>query len=104
MRWALPFYEKSPAQRFAEQLDLSGGEQLFSGCSAICPWYGEVIQNRKYFMKKIIERPLDILNPSQLLVLATGQSPVALELARCRRNRYFPEDGLGWIECVIGRM
>jgi len=81
MRWALPFYEKSPAQRFAEQLDLSGGEQLFSGCSAICPWYGEVIQNRKYFMKKIIERPLDILNPSQRLVLATGQSPVALELS-----------------------
>jgi len=63
MRWALPFYEKSPALRFAEQLDLSGGEQLYSGCSAICPWYGEVIQNRKYFMKKIIERPLDILKP-----------------------------------------
>ena len=27
-----------------------------------------------------------------------------MELARCRRNRYFPRDGLGWIECVMGRM
>ena len=81
MRWALPLYEKNPAQRFVEQLDLSGGEQLYSGCSAICPWYGEVIQNRKYFIKKIIERQLDIRNPSQLLVLAAGQSPVALELS-----------------------
>ena len=27
-----------------------------------------------------------------------------MELARCRRNRYFPRDGLGWIECVMGMM
>jgi O-methyltransferase involved in polyketide biosynthesis len=81
MRWALPLYEKSPVQKFVRRLDLSGGEQLHSRCSAICPWYGEVIQNRKFFVKKIIERQLDIQNRSQLVVLAAGQSPAALELA-----------------------
>jgi O-methyltransferase involved in polyketide biosynthesis len=81
MKWAMPLYEKSTALRFVNRLDLSGGEQLYGGCNAICPWYGEVIQNRKYFIKKIVERQLDIRNPSQLLVLAAGQSPLALELA-----------------------
>jgi O-methyltransferase involved in polyketide biosynthesis len=64
-----------------KKLDLSGGEQLYSRCNAICPWYGEVIQNRKYLIKMIVERQLDLRNPSQLLVLAAGQSPLALELA-----------------------
>jgi O-methyltransferase involved in polyketide biosynthesis len=81
MRWALPLYEKSPAQIFVRQLDLCSGEELFSRCDAICPWYGEVIQNRKSFLKRIIERRLDIWGSSQLVVLAAGQSPLALELA-----------------------
>jgi O-methyltransferase involved in polyketide biosynthesis len=98
MRWAMPIYERSPALRFIKRLDLSVGEQLYSACNAICPWYGEVIQNRKYFIKKIIERQLDIQNPSQLLVLAAGQSPLALELALERPSqigRAFEADASG---------
>jgi len=63
------------------QLDLCSGEELYSRCDAICPWYGEVIQNRKSFIKKIIEKRLEILGSGQLVVLAAGQSPLALELA-----------------------
>jgi O-methyltransferase involved in polyketide biosynthesis len=81
MRWALPLYEKSPARIFVRQLDLSSGEELYSRCDAICPWYEEVIQNRKSFIKKIIERRLDICGTCQLVVLAAGQSPLSLELA-----------------------
>jgi O-methyltransferase involved in polyketide biosynthesis len=80
MRWAMPLYEKSTAQSYVRQLDLSSGDELYSECNAICPWYGEVIQNRKYFIKEIIERQLDIRNRSQLVVLAAGQSPLAMEL------------------------
>lgn len=95
--WSLPLYSKSPApvRRFVEMLDLSAGEELLRRCDEICDWYGEVILNRKYFIKHLVERLLAeeeekvgeekaeeqaVRGKFQIVILAAGKSPLALEL------------------------
>lgn len=92
--WSLPLYAKSPApvRRFVEMLDLSRGEDLLRRCNEICDWYGEVILNRKHFIKHLIERLLAegeeekkagekaAEGKVQIVILAAGKSPLALEL------------------------
>ena len=95
--WSLPLYAKGPApvRRFVEMLDLSAGEDLLRRCDAICDWYGEVILNRKYFIKHLVERLLAeeeekvgeekaeeqaVSGKFQIVILAAGKSPLALEL------------------------
>ncbi len=95
--WSLSLYSKSPApvRRFVEMLDLSAGEELLRRCDEICDWYGEVILNRKYFIKHLVERLLAeeegkvgeekaeeqaVRGKFQIVILAAGKSPLALEL------------------------
>jgi hypothetical protein len=107
--WSLPLYAKSPApvRRFVEMLDLSSGEDLLRRCDEICDWYGEVILNRKYFLKYLVvsllaesveveeekewraeweERREEVAGEKaaegkvQIVILAAGKSPLALEL------------------------
>ncbi len=66
---------------FINQLDLSSGKDLYDKCNAICPWYEEVILNRKYFLKYLIEKHLSASRSEcQLVFLAAGKSPLSLEL------------------------
>ena len=85
--WSLPLYARGPppVREFLEMLDLSSGEDLFRRCNAICDWYGEVILNRKHFIKCLIEKLLDESEEGegeemQIVILAAGKSPLALEL------------------------
>lgn len=109
--WSLPLYAKSsaPVRRFVEMLDLSSGEELLRRCDEICDWYGEVILNRKYFLKYLVvsllaesegveeeeekewraeweERREEMAGEKaaegkvQIVILAAGKSPLALEL------------------------
>ncbi|OPX80940.1 MAG: hypothetical protein A4E50_01317 [Methanosaeta sp. PtaB.Bin087] len=56
--WSLPLYAGAGAQvrEFLKMLDLSSGEGLLRRCNAICDWYGEVILNRKHFIKRTAKR------------------------------------------------
>ena len=85
--WSLPLYSTGPppVREFLEMLDLSSGEDLFRRCNAICDWYGEVILNRKHFIKCLIEKLLDeseegVGEKMQIVILAAGKSPLSLEL------------------------
>ncbi len=85
--WSLPLYARGPppAREFVEMLDLSSGKDLFRRCDAICDWYGEVILNRKHFIKCLIEKLLDESGEvegeeMQIVILAAGKSPLSLEL------------------------
>jgi len=82
MRWALPLYihEQEPIRQFVKQLDLSSGQELQNKCESICHWYGQVILNRKYFIKHAIEKLAASMKDCQLVILAAGKSPLALEL------------------------
>jgi O-methyltransferase involved in polyketide biosynthesis len=85
MRWARPIYRSGPGSAFLGSLDLSSGEELHRRCATICDWYGEVICNRKYFIRRRIgELVSDTGAPCRLVILAAGRSPLALEmLASC---------------------
>lgn len=85
--WSLPLFARGPAQarEFVEMLDLTSGEELLRRCDTICDWYGEVILNRKHFIKRTIEKLLAesevvVGKQMQLVILAAGKSPLALEL------------------------
>ncbi len=56
MAWAAPLYAEGMVGAFFNQLDLSRGHNLLTRCEAVCPWYGEVIRNRKHFIRHLIER------------------------------------------------
>ncbi len=88
MSWAAPLYKDGPSAEFVGQLDLSDGEELLARCHDICPWYGEVIRNRKHFVKCLIEDELTSRTvPSQVVIPAAGSSPLALELLLNQRLR-----------------
>jgi O-methyltransferase involved in polyketide biosynthesis len=75
------FVKDGPSATFVGQLDLSDGEELLARCYDICPWYGEVIRNRKHFVKCLIEDELTSRTvPCQVVIPAAGSSPLALEL------------------------
>lgn len=88
MSWAAPLYKDGPSAAFVGQLDLSDGEELLARCHDICPWYGEVIRNRKHFVKCLIEDELTSRTvPCQVVIPAAGSSPLALELLLNQRLR-----------------
>jgi hypothetical protein len=81
MKWALPLYQKSPALEFVNRLDLSSGTALYEKCRSVCDWYGEIILNRKYFIKHLIEQRLtEDKREYQLIILAAGKSPLGIEI------------------------
>ncbi|MBA7479525.1 hypothetical protein ES707_14959 [subsurface metagenome] len=88
MIWARDLYRTGSAARFYSCLDLTGGERMRQECETVCPWYGEVILNRKWFIRQlaagfIAETPA----PCQIVVPAAGKSPLALELLdACKDN------------------
>jgi hypothetical protein len=81
MKWAMKSYTNEIVLQFINQLDLSSGEELFAKCRAVCKWYEEVIQNRKCFIKQLIEQQLAATESEyQLIFLAAGKSPLAIEM------------------------
>ncbi|MCX6670086.1 MAG: class I SAM-dependent methyltransferase [Methanothrix sp.] len=101
MAWALPLYESGPVGEFVRQLDLSSGADLFCRCQATCDWYGEVILNRKHFIRHQIAEHLRALDWSQVVLLAAGKSPLGLELLLQRSSqisRVFEVDLAGMAE------
>ncbi|MCX7018161.1 MAG: hypothetical protein WCK47_01905 [bacterium] len=81
MAWAAPLYATGPAREFFRQIELSAGEELLSQCDAICPWYGEVILNRKYFIRDWARRQLEQSDqPWRIVIPAAGMSPLSLDL------------------------
>jgi O-methyltransferase involved in polyketide biosynthesis len=81
MSWAAPLYTEGKVGAFFNELDLSRGHALLMHCHKVCPWYGEVIQNRKHFIKHLIECELrSSATPYQVVIPGAGISPLALEL------------------------
>jgi O-methyltransferase involved in polyketide biosynthesis len=91
MLWAARYYRNDPlVEAYLERLDLSAGKDLFDRYNRICPWYSEVIINRKHFIYTTV-RQLAGRSPGFMTIvnLGAGFSPLALELSpllssRCR--------------------
>ncbi|HNX90394.1 MAG TPA: class I SAM-dependent methyltransferase [Candidatus Omnitrophota bacterium] len=80
MKWASGLYCDGIAAEFLKTLDLSSADSLINMCNKICPWYGEVIMNRKVFIKKIVTERITAYPDSQIVYLAAGLSPLVMEV------------------------
>lgn len=80
MIWAKPLYESGMASRLVGSLDMSGGEELCRLSEELCPWYGEVIRDRKYFLPLLAGHYIKKAGRCQVILPAAGMSPIALEL------------------------
>ncbi len=82
MLWAQEYYQNNPLIRaYLGMLDLSSGKDLIEHYNQICPWYSEVIVNRKHFIRHIVEALIGCVRDSTTIVnLGAGFSPLALEL------------------------
>jgi len=80
MIWARELYLTGSAAQFYSSLDLSAGERMRQECDTICPWYGQVILNRKWFIQQYVSGFIaDTDAPCQIIIAAAGKSPLALE-------------------------
>src|SRR5512138_3113305 len=81
MLWSGDLYRTGRPARFRENLDLSAGLDLKQRCDRVCPWYHEVILNRKWLISRRAARFIRKAGtPCQVIIPAAGQSPLALEL------------------------
>ena len=91
MLWANEYYQGNPLVRaYLQNLDLTAGKELFDCYNRICPWYSEVIINRKHFIRDMVQSLIEKGKGRATIVnLGAGFSPLALELedllsSRCR--------------------
>jgi O-methyltransferase involved in polyketide biosynthesis len=87
MHWMKDCYSCGKVKNYIDNLDLTPGDALHKQCHEICDWYSEVIVNRKFLARKLIEEKL--LNaeiPYQVIILAAGKTPLSLELYESSRN------------------
>jgi len=81
MSWAAPLYVEGPTAAFVGHLDLRRGQDLVARCHDVCPWYDEVVRNRKRFLSHLIRDELAARTERcQVVILAAGVTPLALEL------------------------
>jgi O-methyltransferase involved in polyketide biosynthesis len=83
MLWADQYYQQDPLiSSYLERLDLEAGRNLFERYNRICPWYSEVIINRKHFISTMVRSLVTSTRGKVTIVnLGAGFSPLALELA-----------------------
>ena len=80
MHWGYPAFS-GRAKLFSDHLDLSSARDLIIACESECPWYGEVIANRKAAIKDMATGFITAADrPVKVLIPAAGWSPLALEL------------------------
>jgi len=81
MAWAKDLYREGSAALFYSRLDLSAGRQMKRECDSVCPWYPEVMMNRKWFIRYLASQAVSgACGSCQVVILAAGKSPLALEL------------------------
>lgn len=81
MDWAKDLYRTGPASTFYSRLDLSAGHRMREKCDSVCPWYPEVMMNRKWFIRHLASGMVaSVGGACQTILIAAGKSPLALEL------------------------
>jgi hypothetical protein len=81
MDWAKDLYRTGSASAFCSSLDLSAGQRMKRECDEVCPWYPEVMMNRKWFIRHLASGMVSAADgPCRVIIPAAGKSPLALEL------------------------
>ncbi len=74
--------ETARAREYLDGLDLGEGLALFRACNAICPYYAEVIRNRKHGVREFIEGCIAEAGASgtQVVIAGAGLDPLGIDL------------------------
>jgi O-methyltransferase involved in polyketide biosynthesis len=81
MIMAEPLYKEGITKKFMNELDLSSGIRLKEKCDSVCPWYGEVVLDRKYLVHHLASAHIASSHlPCRVVIPAAGMSPLALQL------------------------
>lgn len=74
-------YKSKLAKDYFNALDLTPGLTLFKTCNEICPYYNEVILNRKFGVFKLISECLNNnKNINQVIIAGSGLDPLGIEI------------------------
>ncbi len=74
-------YKSNKARDYLNLLNLEEGKLLYDSCMEICPYYDEVIKNRKYGIFKLIEGYFnDHADNAQLVIAGAGFDALGLEV------------------------
>ena len=88
MDWAKDLYRTGSAAAFCSHLDLSAGHRMRRECDEVCPWYPEVMMNRKWFIRHLASGMISAADGAcQVVLIASGKSPLALELLEIHPGR-----------------
>lgn len=101
MDWARDLYRTGCASEFYSCLDLSAGLIMRRDCDAVCPWYPEVMMNRKWFIRHLASAMISAAQGlCQVIIPAAGRSPLALELLDTHPDKISAviETDLAWME------
>lgn len=79
-------YQSKKAKDYLKQLDLAEGKILYERCKEVCPYYDEVIKNRKYGVFTLIKKCCDEKSDCQQVVIAgAGLDALGVEV-----TEYYP--------------
>lgn len=88
MDWAKDLYRTGSAAAFCSHLDLSAGHRMRQECDEVCPWYPEVMMNRKWFIRHLASEMVAAADDAcQVILIASGKSPLAIELLELHPDR-----------------
>ncbi|MBW2144496.1 MAG: class I SAM-dependent methyltransferase, partial [Deltaproteobacteria bacterium] len=72
---------------FLNQLNLDEGRDLYEQCEEICPYYDEVIKNRKYGVVNLIKKSFSNENNNfQLVIAGAGLDALGIEVTEHYSN------------------
>ena len=80
-------YKSKKAMEFLNQLDLEEGRDLYEKCEEICPYYDEVIKNRKDGVFNLIKKSFSNENNNfQLVIAGAGLDALGIEVTEHYAN------------------
>ena len=74
-------YKSKKAKAFLDQLELEEGKSLYEQCEKVCPYYDEVIKNRKFGIFNLIKKSIFTENKMlQIVIAAAGLDALGIEV------------------------
>jgi len=74
-------YQSERARQYLNQLDLDAGRSLYEQCSDVCPYYDEVIKNRKFAVLHLIDTCVaESAEHPQLVIAGAGFDALGIEV------------------------
>jgi Leucine carboxyl methyltransferase len=74
-------YQSKSAKHYLSQLDLEEGKSLYNWCREVCPYYDEVIKNRKFGVFNLVKKYFsDQTKNQQLVIAAAGLDALGIEV------------------------